>query len=56
LIEELEADLQKIGVAGLHLITLSGARNVSFYQRLGFQHKVERLWNGKPLLFLGKTL
>jgi ribosomal protein S18 acetylase RimI-like enzyme len=56
LIEKLEADLQMMGVAGLHLITLSGGRNVSFYQRLGFQHKVERAWNGKPLLFLGKSL
>jgi GNAT superfamily N-acetyltransferase len=56
LVEKLEADLKVIGVGGLHLITLAGARNVSFYQKLGFNHKVERLWNGKPLLFLGKTL
>ncbi|MFP5491058.1 MAG: GNAT family N-acetyltransferase [Bacteriovoracia bacterium] len=56
LVERLEIDLIGLGVGGLHLITLSGARNVSFYQKLGFNHKVERLWNGKPLLFLGKTL
>jgi GNAT superfamily N-acetyltransferase len=56
LVERLESDLTGLGVGGLHLITLAGARNVSFYQKLGFLHKVERLWNGKPLLFLGKTL
>lgn len=56
LVEQLESALKGPGVGGLHLITLAGARNVSFYQKLGFNHKVERLWNGKPLLFLGKTL
>lgn len=56
LVERLESDLKGLGVGGLHLITLAGARNVSFYQKLGFSHKIERIWNGKPLLFLGKTL
>lgn len=44
------------GVSGLHLITSPSARNVSFYQKNGFLHRVERLWNGRPLLLLGKNL
>lgn len=56
LVTKLESELKSRGARGLHLITLAGARNVSFYQKLGFSHKVERLWGGKPLLFLGKTL
>lgn len=56
LIKAFEDYLIKKSVTGLHLITSSTARNVSFYLKNGFVHKVERLWNGRPLLLLGKTL
>lgn len=56
LVEELLRHLRQLKCPGVHLITLGGARNVSFYLRHGFLHRVERLWNGKPLLLLGQTL
>ena len=56
LVAALENDLKQRGVPGLHLITAATARNVSFYLKNGFSHRVERLYNGKPLLLLGKTL
>lgn len=56
LIDELLRQLRQLQCPGVHLITLGGARNVSFYLRHGFLHRVERLWNGKPLLLLGQTL
>ncbi|MFP5457416.1 MAG: GNAT family N-acetyltransferase [Bacteriovoracia bacterium] len=56
LVEELLRHLRQLHCPGVHLITLGGARNVSFYLRHGFSHRVERLWKGKPLLLLGQTL
>lgn len=56
LVAAYENHLVGLGVKGLHLITTATARNVSFYQKNGFSHRVERLWNGTPLLLLGKTL
>lgn len=56
LVAALENVLKERGVIGLHLITSATARNVSFYLRNGFSHRVERLWNERPLLLLGKTL
>lgn len=56
LIEELLRQLRLERCPGVHLITLGGARNVSFYLRHGFEHRVERLWNDKPLLLMGQTL
>ncbi|MBY0516256.1 MAG: GNAT family N-acetyltransferase [Bacteriovoracaceae bacterium] len=56
LVSALEERLRSLGVKGLHLITASGARNVSFYEKNGFVQRVERIFNGKSLLLLGKTL
>ena len=56
LIAAFEEHLRGLGVRGLHLVTSPTARNVSFYERNGYAHKVERLWEGSPLLLLGKTL
>ncbi|MBY0432108.1 MAG: GNAT family N-acetyltransferase [Rhodospirillales bacterium] len=41
---------------GLHIVTGPKARNVAFYQRLGFAHRVERPFRGFPLLFMGRRL
>lgn len=56
LIQAFEEHLRGQGVNGLHLITSATARNVGFYLKNGFAHKVEKLWNGRPILFLGKKL
>lgn len=56
LIATFEQSLRAKSVMGLHLITAPTARNVSFYIKNGFMHQVEKSWNGRPLLFLGKTL
>lgn len=47
-------DLKKLNIRGVHLVTSPGAKNVSFYRKLGFTYEVERLFNESPLLFLGK--
>lgn len=56
LVKRFERELVKQGVTGVHLITSPTARNVGFYLKNGYAHKVERLWNDRPLLLLGKTL
>lgn len=43
-------------ISGLHLVTSPDAKNVSFYERLGFNTKIVRDSNGHPLLFMGKYL
>ncbi len=43
-------------IGGVHLVTSPGARNIAFYQRLGFQHSLERTWKNYPLLFLGHLI
>ncbi len=50
------ADCGAAGVAGVHVVTATGLRNVPFYQALGFAEAVPRPWRGRELLFLGKTL
>lgn len=51
-----ESELRLRGVLGVHLITGATARNVGFYVKNGFAHRVEGLWEGRPLLLLGKLL
>ncbi len=43
-------------VAGVHVVTAVGLRNVGFYQALGFASAVQRPWQDKHLQFLGKSL
>lgn len=43
------------GGAGIHLITSPGAANIPFYRRNGFTFEVEREWEGKKLLFMGRA-
>jgi GNAT superfamily N-acetyltransferase len=56
LLQAFEAELRKLAVVGVHLITAAGARNISFYNKNGYEHRVERLWEGRSLLFMGKSL
>lgn len=56
LLRYLEEDLVRCKSKGVHLITTATARNVSFYLKNGYSHRIERLHNDTPLLFLGKKL
>lgn len=56
LVKDFETTLKELGVTGVHVITHATAKNVDFYRKHGYQHRVERLWEGVPLLFLGKAL
>jgi len=56
LIGALEELLVQCGKKGLHLITAASARNVSFYNKNGFNRQEARDWKGTSLLFMGKTL
>ena len=44
------------GVAGLHVVTSEGARNVTFYQRCGFVPQATTGPPGARLLFLGRRV
>lgn len=52
LVERFLQDLVAEGVPGVHVVTGPGARNVAFYERLGFAEAVVR----EPRLFLGRAL
>lgn len=56
LIEFYARELVMCNIPGLHLVTSPDARNVSFYDRLGFDHHVVKEINGSKLLFMGKKL
>lgn len=54
LVAAFEARLKEDGITGCHLITTPDARNVSFYERNGYQERVVRKINDIDLLLLGK--
>lgn len=56
LIKAFEEKLQKLGVSGLHIMTGGTSRNRSFYQRLGFDFETEIMFQGSPILMMGKKL
>jgi ribosomal protein S18 acetylase RimI-like enzyme len=56
LVETYVEKLKENHCKGLHLITSPQAPNISFYDRLGFNHRVSREFNGMELLFMGKML
>lgn len=53
-------DLKKQKIRGVHLVTSPEAKNISFYQRLGFTHEIQRnletAKGSSTLLFMGKIL
>jgi GNAT superfamily N-acetyltransferase len=51
-----ERELTGKNISGLHIMTSSDAKNKSFYLRAGYDHLVEREWQGKKILFMGKRL
>lgn len=56
LIAAFVGDLERAGVAGVHVVTGKGARNVAFYNRNGFQQVAQFDWDGKDLVMLGRAL
>jgi len=44
------------GVAGVHVVTGKGMRNVRFYERCGFEPIASAPWNGREVVLLGRDL
>jgi GNAT superfamily N-acetyltransferase len=56
LVEAFCAHAGAAGVAGVHVVTGEGMRNVRFYERMGFSQIVRFDWSGRGLLMLGRKL
>lgn len=56
LLETAVADLAQAGVAGVHVVTGRGMRNVGFYLRNGFAQLGEAEWRSGHVVFLGRAL
>lgn len=56
LLEAFCAHATALGAPGVHVVTGQGMRNVGFYTRNGFVQVGEAMWNGRPLVMLGRPL
>jgi GNAT superfamily N-acetyltransferase len=56
LVETFVEDCRRTGLTGLHLVTAPDARNIGFYQRLGFTIRLTRPFGTRSLLFMGRSL
>jgi GNAT superfamily N-acetyltransferase len=56
LIEAFAACARQAGAPGMHVVTGKEARNVTFYARCGFSELATAVWNGGPIIFLGRRL
>lgn len=56
LIERFAADAAAAGARGMHVVTSADARNVHFYERIGFSPRAGTTVNGRDLVFLGREL
>ena len=56
LIEAFAADARRAGAKGMHVVTSADARNVRFYERVGFRERARTSVNGSDLVFLGRCL
>lgn len=56
LIEAFASDAKRAGAKGAHVVTSADARNVRFYERVGFAPRARALINGSELVFLGRAL
>ena len=56
LIERFAADATAAGARGVHVVTSADARNVHFYERVGFSLRARTTLNGRELVFLGREL
>ncbi len=55
LFSELEKELQRMNIRGIHIMTGPDSRNKSFYHRLGFTFEVTLEFLGSPILLMGKV-
>ena len=56
LVEAFAGSVRAAGLAGVHVVTGLGVRNVSFYERLGFAERGRLETSGKAIVFLGREL
>jgi GNAT superfamily N-acetyltransferase len=56
LIEAFAKDAAQAGAKGMHVVTSADARNVRFYERVGFLPRARTMVNGRELVFLGRPL
>ena len=56
LIQEYIIELKKYKIKGVHIVTSPDSKNVDFYSKHMFTLKVQRVFNSKNLLFMGKRL
>jgi len=56
LIEAFVSEAKLAGAKGAHVVTSADARNVRFYERVGFAPRAHALINGSELVFLGRAL
>ncbi len=56
LIETFAKDAARAGARGMHVVTSSDARNVRFYERVGFRPRARTTVDGRELVFLGRGL
>ena len=56
LIEAFAGHARRAGASGMHAVTGRSMRNVGFYTRCGFTERSTALWNGHPIVFLGRPL
>lgn len=54
LVSRFVADAAAAGIAGVHVVTGAGLRNVGFYRRNGFDFTHTFAWKGKDLVVLGR--
>ena len=47
---------REAAIPGVHIVTADGARNVGFYERLGFGRTARRPWRDRELLLMGRSL
>ena len=56
LIREFVNAIEQSGYEGVHIITNPTAKNVSFYEKCGFDFRQKSEYKESPLLFMGKHL
>jgi GNAT superfamily N-acetyltransferase len=56
LIEAFAEQARAAGASGMHVVTGEGMRNVRFYERCGITEQGAATWNGRRIVFLGRSL
>lgn len=56
LIEAFAEEAARAGAIGMHVVTSVDARNVRFYERVGFRRRASTTVDGRELVFLGRRL